>query len=144
MFREEEVSVKYQRNEIWLQRLPRMQDLFSSSLSLFSLQSSPLLGGRRFSTFPSPQKRSELHLPGSHGGWAGNGSRMNHVSICTGFVIATQNHLWRRVLKTAPSLFHSIVLCLLLCNSEGQGNLACCSPWGCKELDKTEWLNNVC
>ena len=27
-------------------------------------------------------------------------------------------------------------------NSEGQGNLACCSPWGCKESDTTEWLNN--
>ena len=27
-------------------------------------------------------------------------------------------------------------------NSEGQGNLACCSPWGHKELDTTEQLNN--
>ena len=25
--------------------------------------------------------------------------------------------------------------------SEGQGSLACCSPRGCKELNKTEWLN---
>ena len=24
----------------------------------------------------------------------------------------------------------------------GQGGLACCSPWGCKELDMTERLNN--
>ena len=24
---------------------------------------------------------------------------------------------------------------------DGQGSLACCSPWGCKELDSTEWLN---
>ena len=24
----------------------------------------------------------------------------------------------------------------------GQGSLACCSPWGCKELDTTERLNN--
>ena len=23
---------------------------------------------------------------------------------------------------------------------EGQGNLECCSPWGCKESDRTEWL----
>ena len=27
-------------------------------------------------------------------------------------------------------------------DGEGQGNLACCSPWGHKELDTTEWLNN--
>ena len=25
---------------------------------------------------------------------------------------------------------------------DGQGSLVCCSPWGCKELDKTEQLNN--
>ena len=24
---------------------------------------------------------------------------------------------------------------------EGQGNLVCCSPWGCKEMDTTEQLN---
>ena len=24
---------------------------------------------------------------------------------------------------------------------DGQGGLACCSPWGCKEWDTTEWLN---
>ena len=24
---------------------------------------------------------------------------------------------------------------------DGQGSLACCSPWVCKELDTTEWLN---
>ena len=27
-------------------------------------------------------------------------------------------------------------------NGEGQGSLACCSPWGHKEPDTTEWLNN--
>ena len=25
---------------------------------------------------------------------------------------------------------------------DGQGSLECCSPWGCKELDTTEQLNN--
>ena len=25
--------------------------------------------------------------------------------------------------------------------SDGQGSLACFSPWGCKELDMTKWLN---
>ena len=27
-------------------------------------------------------------------------------------------------------------------NSEAQGSLVCCSPWGRKELDMTEQLNN--
>ena len=26
-------------------------------------------------------------------------------------------------------------------DDEGQGGLVCCSPWGCKESDTTEWLN---
>ena len=25
--------------------------------------------------------------------------------------------------------------------NDGQGGLACCDSWGCKELDTTEWLN---
>ena len=27
-------------------------------------------------------------------------------------------------------------------NGEGQGDLVCCSPWGCKELDMTERPKN--
>ena len=27
-------------------------------------------------------------------------------------------------------------------DSEGQRNLVCCSPWGCKELNMTELLKN--
>ena len=27
-------------------------------------------------------------------------------------------------------------------DDKGQGSLACCSPWGCKESDMTERLNN--
>ena len=27
-------------------------------------------------------------------------------------------------------------------DGDGQGRLACCSPWGQKESDTTEWLNN--
>ena len=30
---------------------------------------------------------------------------------------------------------------LTLGDGEGQGTLACCNPWGCKELYSTEWLN---
>ena len=29
-------------------------------------------------------------------------------------------------------------------DDEGQGNLACCSPWSCEELDTSWQLNNVC
>ena len=31
----------------------------------------------------------------------------------------------------------------ILRDSEGQGSLACCSPWGHKESDMTEQLNNI-
>ena len=30
----------------------------------------------------------------------------------------------------------------ILWDGEGQGSLACCSPWGCEESDTTECLNN--
>ena len=30
----------------------------------------------------------------------------------------------------------------MLGGSEGQGSLASCSPWGCKQLDMTQQLNN--
>ena len=30
----------------------------------------------------------------------------------------------------------------VLGDGEGQGNLVCCSPWGCKESYTIEWLNN--
>ena len=32
----------------------------------------------------------------------------------------------------------------ILGDSEGQGSLVCCSPWGRKESDMTERLNNNC
>ena len=28
-------------------------------------------------------------------------------------------------------------------DSEAKGNLACCSPWGCRELDMTEQLSTA-
>ena len=30
----------------------------------------------------------------------------------------------------------------ILGDAEGQGSLVCCSPWSCKDLDTTAWLNN--
>ena len=27
-------------------------------------------------------------------------------------------------------------------DGEGQGSLVCCSPWGHKSLNRTQWLNN--
>ena len=37
---------------------------------------------------------------------------------------------------------HEFEQIMSLGNNEGQGSLACCSPWGHKELDMTEHLNN--
>ena len=36
---------------------------------------------------------------------------------------------------------HKFYLDISLGFGDGQGSLACCSPWGHKELDTTEWLN---
>ena len=47
----------------------------------------------------------------------------------------------RKEINPACSL-EGLTLKLKLQCLEGQGNLACCSPWGCKELDTTKQLNN--
>ena len=41
---------------------------------------------------------------------------------------------------TATSWLLLIFKCLYI-TGDGQGSLACCSPWGRKESDTTEWLN---
>ena len=145
IFREEEGSVKHRRNEIGFRELRGCKTCYSHPPRLSSLCRVPLSWEARGSLpcLPLAKDQTELHLPGSHGGWAENGSRINHVPICTGLVIDAQNHMRQSVLKITPILFHCLVLCLLLCNGGGQGSLAGCSPWGCKESDKTEWLNNV-
>ena len=35
---------------------------------------------------------------------------------------------------------HEFEKVLVVC--DGEGSLVCCSPWGHKESDTTEWLNN--
>ena len=53
--------------------------------------------------------------------------------------------LWLQKLFNVPkcSLSHlwSGVMILPTSRGDGQGGLACCDSWGCKELDTTEWLN---
>ena len=43
--------------------------------------------------------------------------------------------------KCILSLKYCVRMWETLGDSEGQGSLACCSPWGLKELDMTERLN---
>ena len=44
-------------------------------------------------------------------------------------MVGWHHRLERHEFKQAPGV------------GDGQGSLACCSPWGCKELDTTERLN---
>ena len=43
-----------------------------------------------------------------------------------------------------PHRFNGHELGRTLGDGEGQGGLACCSPWGCKESDTTERLSLLC
>ena len=45
-------------------------------------------------------------------------------------MIGQDHHLYGHEFAQAPG------------DGDGQGSLACCSPWGRKELDTTEQLNN--
>ena len=69
--------------------------------------------------------------------------------------------IWISVIFFPPIMFEIFLFCLhsyflyveeklsghefeqALGDSEGQGSLACCSLWGCKESDVTERLNNT-
>ena len=44
-------------------------------------------------------------------------------------MVGWYHHLNRHGVEQAPGV------------GDGQGNLVCCSPWGCKESDTTEQLN---
>ena len=46
--------------------------------------------------------------------------------------------------KNMRQLFNGHELVKLSGDSEWQGSLVCCIPWCHKELDMTEWLNNIC
>ena len=46
-------------------------------------------------------------------------------------------------MRWLDGIIHSVDMTLSkLGDGDGQGSLACCSPWGHKELDMTEQLNN--
>ena len=77
--------------------------------------------------------------------------------LCNGFLICLVGIKWSFLLGVLDVWIKCINTCQglswhhqinghefehILGDSEGQGSLACCSPWYCKDLDMTEWLNN--
>ena len=53
-----------------------------------------------------------------------------------------QGRSWRHRMRWVVWIINSVDTSLRQWDSEGQGSLACCTPWGCKEWDPTGWLNN--
>ena len=49
---------------------------------------------------------------------------------------------WQRTRWWMASTSQWIGVWAALGDGEGQGSLMCYSPWGCKESDRTGWLNN--
>ena len=47
----------------------------------------------------------------------------------------------RQRMRWLDGITDSMDMSLTLGVSDGPGGLVCCSPWGCKESDMTEWLN---
>ena len=56
--------------------------------------------------------------------------KMGYILIYIYIYIYTHTHMYRHELGQTPG------------DGEGQGGLVFCSPWGCKESDTTEQLNN--
>ena len=50
---------------------------------------------------------------------------------------------WKRM-RQLDGITDSMYMNLTWWHGEGQGSLACCSPWGCKELDTTEQQQIPC
>ena len=61
---------------------------------------------------------------------AGNNWRQEEKGITEDEMIGWHHRLNEQEFEQAPA------------DVEGQGSLLCCSPWGCKKLGLTEWLNN--
>ena len=63
-----------------------------------------------------------------------------NTPLCA-FIRRDVRHCPRHFNTGAMIILSTVVL--LIKHREGQWSLACCSPWGCKELDMTEWLDNT-
>ena len=71
--------------------------------------------------------------------WVSRGRNKENISMPNGWIsaflphsaspIAVKMSPWEATLRFYNHLH------------DGQGSLACCSPWGCKELDMIKWLN---
>ena len=53
------------------------------------------------------------------------------------------NLKWVKDLNIRPKTINGHEFEQALRIGDGQGSLACCSPWGCKEMDTTEQLNRT-
>ena len=60
---------------------------------------------------------------------AGNDGRQEEKGMTEDKMVGWHHWLNEHEFEQAPGV------------SDGQGSLACCSPWGCKESNMTEWLN---
>ena len=62
--------------------------------------------------------------------WCWERLRQEEKGLTEGYMVGWYHWLNGHEFKQTPE------------GSEGQGSLVCCSPWGCKELDVIERLNN--
>ena len=60
---------------------------------------------------------------------AGKDRRQEEKGMTEDKIVVWHHQLYEHEFEQAPG------------DGEGQGSLACCSPWGCKEMDRTERLN---
>ena len=73
--------------------------------------------------------------------WGNCHSRNTTPSLASGAYTFSPIRLYISVYLGSQEYHHIRNLVSTYRSGEGQGSLACCSPWGCKELDTTEQLN---
>ena len=66
---------------------------------------------------------------------------VTHIYVCVYICVCVCVYIYMCIyIFCSIMVYHKILN--TLGDGEGQGSLECCSPWGFKELDMTEQLNN--
>ena len=63
------------------------------------------------------------------------------LKVCRGCLFTSEKRSEDEVVERHHWLSEHETLSLCPGSGQGQGSLACCNPWGHKELDRTEWPN---
>ena len=92
----------------------------------------------------APQSRTRLKRLSSRSSSSSSSSIGENILTLTWYISLNITYIYHYIVLNAMYfyLFNVRELGQTLGDDEGQGSLACGTPWGHKEWDTTQWLNN--